>query len=72
MLDNLHLDVRRTLRQDQEGANGRDGMDLALVKIDLESNELQYSGAHNPLYYLTEGEFIEYKGSRKGISYNFV
>ncbi len=67
VLDNLHLDVRRTLRQDQEGANGRDGMDLALVKIDLESNELQYSGAHNPLYYLTEGEFIEYKGSRKGI-----
>ena len=29
--------------------------------------ELQYSGAHNPLYYLTEGEFIDYKGSRKGI-----
>ena len=67
LLDMLHLDVRRTLRQDQEGANGRDGMDLALVKIDLESDELQFSGAHNPLYLLSEGELQEYKGTRKGI-----
>ncbi|MCG8580733.1 MAG: PAS domain S-box protein [Bacteroidales bacterium] len=67
LLDKLHLDVRRTLRQDQEGSNGRDGMDLALVKIDLESNELQFAGAHNPLYYLSDGELSVYKGSRKGI-----
>nr|WP_321407208.1 PAS domain S-box protein [uncultured Carboxylicivirga sp.] len=67
LLDMLHLDVRRTLRQDQEGANGRDGMDLALVKIDLESDEMQFAGAHNPLYLLSEGELLEYKGTRKGI-----
>jgi len=67
LLDALHLDVRRTLRQDQEGSNGRDGMDLALVKIDLESNELEFSGAHNPLYYISDGELSVYKGSRKGI-----
>jgi len=67
LLDNLHLEVRKTLRQDQEGSNGRDGMDLALVKIDLESNEMQFAGAHNPLYYITEGELNVYKGSRKGI-----
>lgn len=67
LLDKLHLDVRRTLRQDQEGANGRDGMDLALVKIDLESDEIQFAGAHNPLYYITNGELEVYKGSRKGI-----
>ncbi len=67
LLDSLHLDVRRTLRQDQEGSNGRDGMDLALVKIDLATNELQFAGAHNPLYYLRDGELAVYKGSRKGI-----
>ncbi len=67
ILDELHLEVRRTLRQDQEGANGRDGMDLALCKIDLDSNELQFAGAHNPLFYLSDGELTVYKGSRKGI-----
>ncbi len=67
LLNRLHLDVRRTLRQDQEGSSGRDGMDLALVKIDLESDEMQFAGAHNPLYLLSDGELNIYKGSRKGI-----
>lgn len=67
ILDTLHQWVRTTLKQDQEGANGRDGMDLALVKIDPKRKELQYSGAHRPLYYLRDGELIEYAGTRKGI-----
>ncbi|WP_245934981.1 PAS domain S-box protein [Breznakibacter xylanolyticus] len=67
ILDQLHQKVRRTLRQDQDGANGRDGMDLALCKINPKKNELQYAGAHRPLYYLRNGELTEYKGSRKAI-----
>jgi PAS domain S-box-containing protein len=67
ILEQLHQKVRRTLRQDQDGANGRDGMDIALCKIDPKKNELQYAGAHRPLYYLRNGELIEYKGSRKAI-----
>ena len=67
ILDRLHLEVRKTLRQDQEGATGRDGMDLALCKIDPVNNTLDYAGAHRPLYYLKDGELIEYSGSRKAI-----
>ena len=67
ILDLLHEEVRKTLRQDQEGATGRDGMDLALCKIDPVNNILDYAGAHRPLYYLKEGELIEYAGSRKAI-----
>lgn len=67
ILDLLHQGVRKNLKQDQEGANGRDGMDLALCKITPEKNELQFAGAHRPLYLVREGELIEYKGSRKGV-----
>jgi len=67
ILDYLHLEVRKTLRQDQEGATGRDGMDLALCKIDPEKQIMEYAGAHRPLYYLSEGELTEYSGSRKAI-----
>jgi PAS domain S-box-containing protein len=67
ILEHLHQMVRRTLRQDQEGANGRDGMDLALLKINTVKNEIEYAGAHRPLYYLRNGELTEYKGSRKAI-----
>jgi len=67
ILDRLHQGVRRNLKQDQEGANGRDGMDLALCKITPSKKELQFAGAHRPLYLVRDGELTEYKGSRKGI-----
>lgn len=67
ILDALHLEVRKTLRQDQEGATGRDGMDLALCKIDPEKHIMEYAGAHRPLYFLSEGELTEYDASRKAI-----
>lgn len=67
LLDKLHAAVRTTLRQDQDGANGRDGMDLGLCRIDIDKKEIQFAGAHRPLYYMRNGEFTEYKASRKGI-----
>ncbi len=67
VLDKLHEEVRTTLKQDQEGANARDGMDIALCKINRTRNELQYSGAHRPLYLLREGELVQYRGSPKAI-----
>lgn len=67
ILDQLHAAVRSTLKQDKEGANGRDGMDLALCRIDTAKKELQFAGAHRPLYFVRNGELTEYKGSRKGI-----
>lgn len=66
VLTRLHEGVRDTLRQ-REGANGRDGMDLALCRIDLDKHELQFAAAHRPMYYYRNGEFTEYKGTSKGI-----
>lgn len=67
ILEELHQAVRKTLKQDQEGATGRDGMDLALCIIDKENKTLQYSGAHRPLYLLRDGELQEYSATRKAI-----
>jgi len=65
--DLLHFGVRRTLKQDTEEAEARDGMDIAFCKVNHIDKELQYSGAHRPLYHLRDGELIEYKGDRKAI-----
>ena len=65
--DLLHNGVRHTLKQNREDAQGRDGMDIALVKYDPRKNEVHYAGAHRPLYLLRNGELIEYKGDRKAI-----
>jgi len=67
ILDKLHFGVRTTLKQDRIDADARDGMDIAFCRVDLKKKELQYSGAHRPLYLLRDGELLEYKGNRKAI-----
>ena len=67
ILDELHHSVRKTLRQDVDGANSRDGMDVAFCKYNKKTQQLEYSGAHRPLYLVRNGELIQYKGDRKAI-----
>ena len=67
ILDQLHYGVRKTLKQDREDAEARDGMDIAFCKINHQEKEVQYAGAHRPLYLLRDNELIEYKGDRKAI-----
>ncbi len=67
ILDKLHFGVRSTLKQDRIDADARDGMDIAFCRINLKKKELQYSGAHRPLYLLRNGELLQYKGNRKAI-----
>ncbi|MBO4372060.1 MAG: SpoIIE family protein phosphatase, partial [Bacteroidales bacterium] len=68
VLDQLHLGVRKTLKQDSEEQEARDGMDIALCKINFETGILHFSGAHRPLYYLnSQRELIQYKGTMQAI-----
>lgn len=43
----------------------KDGMDIALCA--LEKNNLQYAGAHNPLWIIRNGEIIEVKANKQPI-----
>ena len=65
--DLLHNGVRDTLKQNREDAQGRDGMDIALLKYNPKKHEVHYAGAHRSLYFLRNGELTEYKGDRKAI-----
>lgn len=67
VLDRLHEDVVKTLKQEDNTSSAHDGMDIALCKIDLKTNVLEFSGAHRPLYFSRNGVFQEIKGSRKSI-----
>jgi PAS domain S-box-containing protein len=67
IMEQLHQEVRKTLKQDQEGSTGRDGMDIAFCKIEPEKQVLDYCGAHRPLFLLRDGELLEYQGTRKGV-----
>lgn len=64
ILDRLDKGVAATLKQDGEDSSSRDGMDIALCRINLKTNTLQYSGAHRPLYFMHGGELTEIKGDK--------
>jgi len=67
-----HLDhgVTKTLRQSEDGKGVKDGMDLSLCSLNLKTNELQYAGAYNSLYYVNNGVFKEIKSDKFPIGVN--
>ena len=64
ILDQLDRSVTKTLRQDSSDSKTKDGMDIALCKIDLKSNKVSYAGAHRSLYVMDAGELVEIKGNK--------
>lgn len=63
ILDLLDEGVTTTLRQDED-ATTKDGMDIALCKINITSGEVEYAGAHRPLYIMKNGTMEEVKGNK--------
>ncbi len=64
VLLNLHEAVVRTLKQDLPGSHSSDGMDAAMCRINIETNELVFAGAHRPLLLLSNNEVISVPGDR--------
>ncbi len=64
ILDLLDEGVTQTLRQDQDDSATKDGMDIALCKINSTTREIEYSGAHRPLYVMKSGVLEEIKGNK--------
>ncbi|MDH5603199.1 MAG: serine/threonine-protein phosphatase, partial [Cyclobacteriaceae bacterium] len=59
--------VTQTLRQDQANNSAKDGMDIGLCRINLETREISYAGAHRPLYIMKNNEMEEIKGNKFAI-----
>lgn len=64
ILDLLDEGVTQTLRQDQDESATKDGMDIALCRINPATGEVDYAGAHRPLYYVKNGVLEEVKGNK--------
>ncbi|UCG27085.1 MAG: SpoIIE family protein phosphatase, partial [Bacteroidales bacterium] len=64
ILDHLNDEVSNTLQKQSDEDEVKDGMDIALLVYDFTTKELEYAGAYNPLYLVSEGELIEIKGDR--------
>lgn len=64
ILDLLDEGVTQTLKQDLASSETKDGMDIALCKINLKKNEVEFAGAHRPLYKMGVDGLEEFKGNK--------
>lgn len=67
ILNKLRAKVKVTLSQTNESSSNKDGMDMALLVIDMKNMKAQFSGAYNPLYLYRNNELIETKATRNPI-----
>ncbi len=70
ILDRLHRSVVKTLKQDVEGNNAADGMDIGICRYIPSENILEYAGAHRPLYHVSGGELNQVPGDKFPIGGN--
>lgn len=67
ILNNLRKKIISTLSNAEEKSQSPDGMDLALLIFDFNKNEVQFSGANNPLIYINNNEINRIKGNKMPI-----
>ncbi len=56
ILRKLRKEIIKALKQTGEQGEQKDGMDMAIISINYETNVVQFSGANNPLYLITNDE----------------
>jgi serine phosphatase RsbU (regulator of sigma subunit) len=64
ILDLLDQGVTQTLRQEHGIAASKDGMDIALCRINIEHSTVEYAGAHRPLFVMKNSVLDEVKGDK--------
>lgn len=70
ILNELRENVVSSLKQTGREGEARDGMDMALVVIDLQNMTMEFAGANNPLYMIREDQLSETKPDRMPISFH--
>ena len=75
ILNELRKQIKNSLRQSGNREGSRDGIDIALCVIDTRKNIMQYSGANNPIYIISnnngESVFKEIKADPMPVGVHF-
>lgn len=70
ILDELKQKITKELSQTGVQGESKDGMDMSLIRLDLDSNEVQWAGANNALYYVNDSGLQELKPDKQPIGYS--
>ncbi len=68
IMNTLREDVIRSLKQMEETSDVKDGMDMGICLLDPEKISLQFAGANNPLWIISNGELTEIKADKMPVA----
>jgi serine phosphatase RsbU (regulator of sigma subunit) len=64
ILNRLDKGLTDSLRFNNAETGTRDGMDIAICRINIEKQTLTFAGAHRPLYLQRDSQVLEFKGDK--------
>jgi len=72
ILNELRLDVIKSLRQKGKFGEPQDGLDISLCILDLTTNIMQFAAANNPLYLFRNNNLLIYKADKMPIGIHIL
>jgi len=70
ILNRLRKQIIQSLHQKSDNIV-KDGLDIALLKIDWDNLQMEFSGAHNPLFIVRDNKLLEFKSDKMPIAIYF-
>ncbi|MBN8701802.1 MAG: tetratricopeptide repeat protein [Bacteroidetes bacterium] len=67
ILNNLHDEITKALKQNIPGSESRDGMDIALCRINKRTKQIDFAGANRPLYVIKNNILSEIAPTKQPI-----
>jgi serine phosphatase RsbU (regulator of sigma subunit) len=64
----LNIEIKKALKQHHDESKQRDGLDIALIRINTKTNELDFASANRPLYLISNRVLTEYKADKVAIA----
>ena len=64
----LNIEIKNTLKQHHDEAKQRDGLDIALLRINTKTNVVDYASANRPLYLIQNNDLTEHKTDKVAIA----
>ena len=72
VLGNMRNKIIESLNDHTSKTNNKDGMDMALCKLNLKTRTLEYAGANNPLVHISEGKLSYIKGNSQPVGLSVI
>ena len=72
VLNSLREQIIKSLKQNDEVSETKDGMDMSLCKYNPETKKVEFAGAYNSLIHVSEDELMTIKGDSQPVSVHYA